>query len=333
MRNMTTWGLGVAAALACALAPSLDPPAPGSDFLGCETGFESAEAPLRSREARPDPARPRGATRDLASPDPSTGSHATAPLFRPELPPAPRRLPTRPILYTQPPPAGHLQTRSVNAYRRRDCSAALDAIAEGMAQSIDHAVLYRGAWLCFEKAHQERLARAEAATWNDFVHLLEHFEGTPEMMASATRSHPDRRNRPRWYRAPVGGIEYRLERFTEDEQLVDVVDDLFGRPTVADHLAADVHLEALAAHGLSRLPPDERTPALVDSWARRVYYTAWALRHRPGRRIAVARPELLPELRRLLDEATRPPEGSDQAVPEPVLEARRIAESTVFRPR
>jgi len=253
-------------------------------------------------------------------------------VFNPDLPPAPRRLPVRPTRYTQPPPGGPLQFKSVNAYRRRDCPTAMEAVREGMEVSIDHATLYRGTWLCFNEAHQRRLEQAESQSWADFAYQLEHFEGTPEAMAEATRTDANRRRYPRWYRDPVGGIEYRLKHFTEDEEMVDVLYDLFGEETVADHLAKDVHMEALAAYGLSRIPPEERTPALIDAWARRVHITAWALKNRPGRSLDAHRKELMPELRGLLEQATSPPEGTRWRVPPQVIQARKVGEGNAPPP-
>ncbi|MEO0601140.1 MAG: hypothetical protein AAF211_06875, partial [Myxococcota bacterium] len=256
------------------------------------------------------------------------------PLFNPDLPPAPRRLPLRPTQYTQPPPGGPLQYEAVSAARRRDCPTAMAAVQKGMQDvSIDHATLYRGTWLCFNEAHQRKLEQDESPTWADFAYKLEHFEGTPEAMKAASDKDAKRRQFPRWYRDPVGGIEYRLKNYTEDEQMVEVLNDLFGEATIADHLAKDVHMEALAAVGLSRVPPDERTPALIDAWARRVYFTAWALRNRPGRSIDGHRKELMPDLRSLLDEATLVPEDTKWAVPKVVTQARAVGEGNAPPPK
>ncbi|MEM6929552.1 MAG: hypothetical protein AAF602_21610, partial [Myxococcota bacterium] len=114
---------------------------------------------------------------------------------------------------------------------------------------------------------------------------------------------------------------------------VEVLNDLFGEATIADHLAKDVHMEALAAVGLSRVPPDDRTPALIDAWARRVYFTAWALRNRPGRSIDGHRKELMPDLRALLDEASLVPEDTKWAVPKVVTQARAVGEGNAPPPK
>lgn len=252
------------------------------------------------------------------------------PLFSPELPKAPRRLPHRATQYTQPPPGGPLQFQAVNAARRRDCPEALDAVQEGMREvSIDHATLYKSVWLCFNEAHQRKLEHAVAPKWVDLIYQLPHFDGTPEQKQSALADHPELKRVPGWYRPAVGGVEYRLERFTADEQMDEVMSDLLGDPTVTDHLAKDVHMEALAAEGLSRVPPEERTPALEEAWARRVYVTAWALQNRPGRLLDQHRNELMPELRALLEAATSErvgPDGTRWKVPKSVTQARAVAE-------
>lgn len=267
---------------------------------------------------------------DLLAAAPELGE----PLFDPDLPAAPRRLPLKPQRYTQPPPGGPLQYEAVSAARRRDCPTAMAAVQEGMRDvSIDYATLYRGTWLCFNEAHQRKLEQDESPTWGDFVYQLVHFEGAPEAMAAASDRDPTRRRYPRWFRDPVGGIEYRLKQYAEDEQMVDVLDDLIGNASIADHLAKDVHLEALAAVGLSRVPPAERTPAQIDSWARRVYFTAWALRNRPGRLLDAHRKELVLELRELLDDATSSPEGTSWPVPKVVAQARLVGEGHAPAPR
>lgn len=261
---------------------------------------------------------------------PVTGELRVA-LFDPSLPPSPRRLPVRPLRYTQAPPGGRFQYEAVAAARRRDCPTALVEAKKGLEVSIDHATLFRGIWLCFNEAHQRQLEQATAYSFADFAFLLEHFEGSPEAMDKALDRDPALRKVPRWYRAPVGGIEFRLRHFIEDEMLVDMVGDIFGEPTITDHLAKDVHLEAQAAVGLARVPVEDRTPALIDTWARRVYTTALALRLRPGRYLDAHRPELIPLLRDLLDVATV--DAPD--VPAVVLHARRVGEgeARVKQPR
>jgi hypothetical protein len=271
------------------------------------------------------------------APDPEADvADPTLPLFKPELPKAPRRLPHRPQKFTHPPPGGPLQFQAVDASRRRDCPAALAAVQKGMREvSIDHATLYKGAWFCFNEAYQRRLEQAEAVTWDDFTYQLPHFEGPPETKAAAIRENKDLEKLPSWYRPAVGGLGYRLEQFSADPQMDEVLVDLFGEPTIADHLAKDLHMEALAAVGLSRIPPDDREPVMEEAWARRVYVLASALKGRPGRLLDAHRRELIPELRALLDEATTQrmgPDGDLREVPKMVLEARQVAEGNLPPP-
>ncbi|MBX2803864.1 MAG: protein phosphatase 2C domain-containing protein [Myxococcales bacterium] len=252
------------------------------------------------------------------------------PLFQPELPPPPRRLPHRPTQYTQPPPGGQIQFQAVNAARRRDCPMAMDAVQLGMRTvSPDHATLYKGAWLCFNEAHQRKLEQTVAMGWVEFQYQLPHFEGTPEEKQSAVENNSELGRLPAWYRPAVGGLEYRLEMFTADEEMEEVLADLFSEQHVADHLAKDVHMEAFAAEGLSRIPPKERTPSIVDAWARRVFVTAWALQNRPGRLLDKHRKELMPVLRGLLDQASSNrlgPNGELWKVPAVVVQAKEVAE-------
>ncbi len=205
-------------------------------------------------------------------------------LFRPDLPSVARRPPHRPRMYQAPPPGGRWQFKAVDSGRRKDCVGALSAVQEGMRESIDHITLYRGAWFCFNDAHQRKLEQANASTWADFELLLAHFEV----------------------------IEHRVGVWTQDDDMVEIIDDMFGAPNVADHIAKDVHLEALAAEALSgehaRLieagqPVD---PALVTAWSRRVLVTRFALGSRAGRVLGEYRPELVPQLRGLLAAATTP---------------------------
>ncbi|HHO49314.1 MAG TPA: serine/threonine-protein phosphatase, partial [Deltaproteobacteria bacterium] len=281
------------------------------------------------RTEPPPPAAPR-AEEPKAVPAEAEEVAPDLPLFAPKLPPPPRRLPNRASQYTQPPPGGPLQFQAIHAARRRDCPGALDAVQEAMRKvSIDHATLYRSVWLCFNEAHQRKLEHAVAPKWVDLIYQLPHFDGTPEKKQVALKEHPELKRVPSWYRPAVGGVEYRLEHFTADEQMDDVMSDLLGEETIADHLAKDVHMEALAAEGLSRVPPAERTPALEEAWARRVYITAWALQNRPGRLLDQHRPQLMPELRALLDAATSErvgPDGARWKVPKSVTQARAVAE-------
>lgn len=256
-------------------------------------------------------------------------------LFAPELPAAPRRLPHRPVRFTQPPPGGSTQWEAVQAARNHECRRALDAVARGMRFSVDHATLYNQAWFCFNEVHQRPLLEAQAETWEDFALLLPAFEGLPEdreALDEATRRLPE------WFQPAVGGIEYRLAAYqnsTREDKLAEVAADLLGEPTLADHLGNDLLLEALAAAGLSRV--EDPNPRVINWWARRVYVLTSALDGRIGRLLEAHRPDLLEQVRTLLDQATSPrpvapPDADPDAppprpipVPEVVLQARQVA--------
>jgi len=254
------------------------------------------------------------------------------PLFAPELPPAPRRLPHRPTRYTQPPPGGQVQWVSVQAARNKRCAKALDEVQKGMSTSIDYAALYRGAWLCFVDTHQRPLEQASVQQAEDFIFVLPHFEGAPEERETQL-SDPEIAKLPEWYQPAVDGIEFRLERYADSNQsdkLVDVLNDQFGEPTVADQLAKDIHMVALAAVGLSRVETDDEhlQRKVTMWWARRVYVATRAMNGRAGRALERHRPELIPEIRALLQEATTPRELPDETtttVPDEVVLAKDVA--------
>lgn len=249
-------------------------------------------------------------------------------LFRPEVPETPRRLPHRSTVYTQPPPGGQVQFEAVNHARNKECAKSLDAVQRGMDISIDYAQLYKQAWLCFADAHQRPLEQAHVEHWEDFRYVVPHFEGTPEDRQAALVEDEDLESLPEWYRPAVDGIEFRLERYadsTDEDKLVDVLDDLLGEPTVADQLAVDLYLVAQAAEGLSRVedPSDEVT----QWWARRVYVARRALNGRVGRVIQLHRREMIPVIRDLVSQATEPrrlASGGMSTVPEVVLLARDV---------
>ena len=170
--------------------------------------------------------------------------------------------------------------------------------------SVDHAQLYEQAWYCFNNTHQRPLAQAEAAHWEDFSFLVHHFEGTPEEREA--RLTPLDMRRPIWHRRAVGGVEYRMEKWSgslAEDLLADVLNDIVGEAIVADHLVKDVLMEAEAAVGLSRV--ENPNPRVINWWARRVYVTAWAMHGRIGRLIEQHRPEMVPVINALLEEATR----------------------------
>jgi protein phosphatase len=225
-------------------------------------------------------------------------------LFAPNIPEDPRRLPRRPRRYTQPPPGGEIQWKAVQSARSRNCGQALDVVRAGMGVSVDHAQLYEQAWYCFNNTHQRPLAQAEAAYWEDFSFLVHHFEGTPEEREA--RLTPKDMRRPSWHRRAVGGVEYRLEKWNgslPEDLLADVLNDIVGESVVADHLVKDVLMEAEAAVGLSRV--ESPNLLVINWWARRVYVTAWAMHGRIGRLIEQHRPEMVPVINALLEEATR----------------------------
>jgi hypothetical protein len=260
------------------------------------------------------------ATDAAVAPAPSTEPATAVPILKPDLPQPPRRLPHRASRCTQPPPGGPEQYRAVEAARRRECALSLEAVQAGMKKSIDHCRLYQQAWLCFNETHERPLEQVEAFTFADLQFELWHFEGTRDK-STMTK---ELETLPAWYRPAVDGLEYRLEVWNVDEDMADYVADLFGEPKVADDVARDVHIEALAAAGLARAPLDERTPAMIDAWARRVYVVASALNGRAGRVLNQHRTSLVPTLRELLEQAVADrtePDGRVVKTPDAVREA------------
>jgi hypothetical protein len=248
-----------------------------------------------------------------------------APLFAPKIPPGPRRLPHGSGTHTQAPPGGTLQNEAMNAVKRKDCPRALLAIQRGMREvSPDHAVLYRSAWVCFTDAHQRPLMAAQATTFDDFQLLLPHFEGAPELRRNP--SSEELKKVPIWGRPALDGIEFRLEQWSADPEMHEVVAGLFGEPQLADTIAIDLHLIALAAEGLSRIPPALRDPRIEETWARRVYVVSSALGGLPGRMLGQHRRDILETVRSLQEAATTPRDPGDGTepwpVPEMVLEAK-----------
>ncbi len=246
------------------------------------------------------------------------------PIFAPELPPAPRRLPHRSSRFTQPPPGGPLQWEAVQAARNHQCREAIDSVAEGMRMSVDHATLYSQAWFCFNETHQRPLAERTVTDWQDFVFLIPHFEGPPEDREDIE----DEKIKalPIWYQPSVNGIEYRLEAWAHSDnkdKMQEVLVDLLGEPTVADHLAKDMMMEAIAAEGLSRV--ESKDPRVIAWWARRVYVVAYGMEGRVGRLLEAHRPELVPEIRELLAKATTAPELTEEEI-EAGVEPREIPE-------
>jgi protein phosphatase len=251
-------------------------------------------------------------------------------LFAPKLPPPPRRLPWRPAECTQPPPGGPEQFRAVEAGRRHDCRESLQAVQGGMKKSIDHCRLFQTAWLCFDESHQRELESARSKTFADAKHQLPHFEGTPEQVSESLTK--EQKRLPTWFRPAVDGIEFRMQTWNEDTQMAHYVTDLLGELKVADVFAKDLHLEAVMAAGMACQPDSERTPAMVDAWARRVFVVTKALeRDRTGRLMNQHRPELIPVIRDLLKTAITPQPDADgklRTIPDAVTEAYEVGMGT-----
>ncbi len=291
--------------------------------------LESTAASVKVDKPMPVATAPIADPSNPAEPQPPGPEVVQAPLFAPDIPPAPRRLPHRSACYRSPPPGGQVQFDAVNAARNKECARSLSLVRGMIDISIEYAALYQPAWLCFTDAHQLRLEQARVESWEDFRYILPHFEGTPEAHRAALEEHPALEDLPARYRPAVDGIEFRLEHYADsdnEDKLADVLSDLFGDPTMADQLAVDLHLVVLAAEGLSRVedPSDE----VAQWWARRVYVATKALNGRVGRVIERHRHELIPVFRELLKEATEPrelPNGTKTTIPAVVLEARDVA--------
>jgi serine/threonine protein kinase len=258
-------------------------------------------------------------------------------IFRPALAlqGTPHRLPSRPSNCTQPPPGGRWQVQAVEYSRERKCPLALAAVQEGMTESIDHCTLYRRAWLCFNETHQKPLREVAAETWEDLRLHLFHFEGTREERERLLTDIPELQSQPGWFHPAPNGLEFRLERWSGDPQMQEVIIDLFGEQTVTDQLALDLHLEGLAAAGLARIPPEQRTEAMQKAWARRVYVLASALSGTAGTLIDAHRKDLLPLLQELLSDATRDyvdEQGRRSPVPSDVKQALETASRNGSRP-
>ncbi|MEM6928705.1 MAG: hypothetical protein AAF602_17335 [Myxococcota bacterium] len=241
-------------------------------------------------------------------------------LFAPDLPAAPHRMPLR-SLNVRPPIGGRVMVEAVSAARSGRCAEALETLQYGMHEvSPDYAGLVRPVWRCFDETHGRPLSEARVTSQLGMQAVHEHLSGE--------RWWHDRRERtPYWYRAAQGGLELRLERLTADPLLQEALLLEFHAPTLADQLARDVHLEALAAVSMSRMAPAERTVESVDLWARRVFVAQWALRELPGELLGQYRPEVFAAVEALLDEATslRQVDGEVWPVPAVVRQARAVA--------
>lgn len=250
-------------------------------------------------------------------------------LYKPEIPDPPRRLPHRPLEYTQPPPGGPDQWTAVQSARTRKCAESLEAVARGMKASIDHASLYSQSWFCYNEVHQRPLMDARVVEIKEFKPLIDSFRGPEELREEL----PDEvKKLPEWFQPPVDGIEHRLLAFDQSDnkdKFRVVMADLLGEPTLADQLTRDVLLEAQAAVALSKI--DDPSDDVKQWWARRVYITAKVMDGPIGRLIERHRPELVEEIQGLLDASTAPrpvdPDDPDSKMidpPDMVIEAYEV---------
>lgn len=287
---------------------------------------EPGAQPIDVAVADPQPAQPALPPEPAIVPSTATKCPVEGYLLKPDLPPPNRRLPHRAIKCTSSPPGGPDTQMAVAAARQQQCADSIAAVQAGMSKSIDHCTLYKSAWLCFNEVHEIPLEQVKSDSWGDLVLHLPHFEGTrEEREAEALR--PEYRGMPAWFLPAPDGLEYRLEAWTNDEQLRDFVGDLFGDQVVADQLAKDIHLEALTAAGLACVPPSQRHKALETAWARRVYVLTRALHGTPGALINSQREQLMPVLHGLLHDAVSAymdEKGRTTAVPAEVWEAYQV---------
>lgn len=272
------------------------PPAPPAAVAGAAAAGVKPLRPLRALDATRTPARPSS----LAYLVHDAGAAAQGAFFDPELPTAPTRPPAIATRYADTAPRGPAQAQAIRQVRDEQCAEALRTVDDAMQRSLDHATLYRTVWYCFNEVHQTRLAAAVANSFEEFVPLLVHFQGRLPTNGTAT-----------WNLAAGGGIEARLERYLADNgprSMQDVALDLLGEGTVADHLGADLLLEAAAAVAASRLEAVDAS--VVDMWARRVFVVTRAMEGNVGELVRQYRPDVARAVDDLLFEAT----GGDAAV-------------------
>jgi serine/threonine protein phosphatase PrpC len=236
--------------------------------------------------------------------------------FKPSTPQAPQRNPVQPQRYSENAPRGPAQATAIRQARNKECPAAMHTVDAAMERSVDHAVLYRTAWICFNENDQYPLTQANVATFREFQSLETHFRGAAvraqpsalvSMGAAALGSTSPGTSSYVWTWADpaAGGIEYRLERFMADRELrgfQDVMFDMLGEASIADQLGVDLLLECTAAAAASR--NDAPDNALIDMWARRVYYATAAMNGAVGELIRTHRPDLTEVITNLLFEAT-----------------------------
>jgi hypothetical protein len=220
----------------------------------------------------------------------------TGVFYQPTVPRSPTRNPAGPTRYADNAPRGPAQATTIRYARSGDCKTAMTTVDVAMERSIDNAVLYRTVWFCFNETHQSKIAEANAATFEDFVQLLPHFQGEVSPSGPSPWT---------WSAPATDGVEYRLQRFETGLELrgfQDVMHDMVGEATLADQLGTDLLLEATAAAAASR--SDAVTDKLVDVWARRVFVTTKSMNGSVGDLVRQYRPDLADLIDGLLFEAT-----------------------------
>lgn len=296
-------------------APLLDPEVPLDelpddasllcvDVVACQLAAPTASAwqtAARTGDWAPPP-RCIDCTRSLSRPSslaylmPDGRERITGVFFQPTVPQSPTRNPAGPTRYADNAPRGPAQATTIRYARAGDCKTAMTTVDAAMERSIDNAVLYRTVWFCFNETHQGKIAEATAATFEDFVKLLPHFQGELAPSAPSTWT---------WSAPATDGVEYRLQRFETGLELrgfQDVMHDMLGDATLADQLGTDLLLEATAAAAASR--SDAVTDKLVDVWARRVFITTKSMNSSVGDLVRQYRPDLADLIDGLLFEAT-----------------------------
>jgi protein phosphatase len=218
----------------------------------------------------------------------------------------------RPSEHTHPPPGGTFQVDAVRAARAGRCGKSMETVVEAMNASIDYARLYLSAWECYTVRHRDKLQTARLASAGDFSTVLEHFQGAPAAVLT-----PEQAKVPAWRRPATDGIEHRLEHFAasnpETDMLADVMDDYLGPVTLGAELARDVLIEADAAAAFATAwgePREAGRPgaaplddAQIEAWARRVYYTTWAMNGTIGSLIRAQQPDQAVAIRETLRKA------------------------------
>jgi len=237
----------------------------------------------------------------------------TVAIFAPDVPRAPVRRPHRPSTFLQTPPRGQEQWQAVQYARNEECAGSINTIRDALDKSTDFAPLYLQAWYCFNDTHQDVLLSARPETREDFRRLAMHFDGGPPAPVErepVEGEEPDTRPRGGVLFDATDGIEYRLHAYVDGDDknmFADVINDLLGEVTVADHLGTDVLLEAYAAAAYARM--DRPTRADTYAWARRLYTVEHAMRGSVGDLLVEYRQDLLPLIDTLIYEA----KGGDAA--------------------